>query len=154
MLLQASLSDVMSEGREYSGIVFCSKCGEQVGPVTEGELKYLLYQSGDDCLCFGCEDYEPQKIREWTDQERSNLLRMFEKTEVRNLPTFSCNTWANRDLRVHMQLRGEFGWCLWFPFPDGRQGLRRVKMSLQKVEETRQMFDLVPLGRTGKPLVL
>lgn len=155
MLVQIAIHEVMALETDYAGVLYCTSCGAEIGPVSKEELKHLLYSDNpDDILCFGCESLSPLPEKDLGPQEATNLQRIFEVTALRELPISATPVWSNPKIGAHLQLIPNKGWCLWYPRPDNEQALRAIRISYERGLHLRELFDLHPRRFAGSSLVL
>lgn len=151
MLIQIAMSQVQTPGFEYAGEGFCCYCSRSIGYLTREEVRYLVSPDNvSDMLCFDCEMIKPSGFAELSEKVKANLLRMFSAGDIHDLPLSSCDLWVNPRIGAFLELVVRRGWCLWYPYPDGEQALRRVGLLYSDAVVFRETFELRPMKKVAK----
>lgn len=148
MLVQIAFEEWLNESENqkgYVGYALCSRCSTSLGPITREELtKVVCSIDSDDLLCNDCKLLERLPWREFKKAEAVSLFRLFKVDNLKSLPISAAHVWYSLEHNVFVQLLPIEGWCLWFPEPDGRMRLRAIRMSHEKCERLKILFDLSP----------
>lgn len=145
MDVQLVLNEFLEDNPGYVGFALCEKCGGEVGPVSVDEFFALRSGKYGGILCFECEDFPPQPVKEFTKPIAKRIMKIYNVEDVLELP-LSCNAyWTNRRRDVHLQLSKNFGWCFWLQSPDEIWQLRRVHLGNQAANELRVVYEMHPV---------
>lgn len=146
MLVQTTLTDVLTGTKWSGGIALCAKCGKEVGPLSREEITAIISGRYGDVLCFECEDFPPQPFSQIPKGQQRKLLAAFGFKRLGLLPVHAWNGWTNDRYDVTLQNSPNFGWCFWLLSPDERRWtLRRVRMSPSEATSIRDSYCMMPI---------
>jgi len=156
MLVQINISDVLGRDGGYVGTCYCTRCHCEIGVLSADELRHMVYSDDpNDILCFHCENIKPETCRDYTKNEKGNLLRIFALADFGKLPLHGSNAWGNPDIGAWLQLQPMYGWALWYPTPDGVQMLRSIRTSTERSLQLIDLFGMRPMclgkKKSGNP---